>query len=597
LKGVSTLLAVSALPLALVGSTLPGHAAAAGRNLNSPSAPAPLSRPDRAGTVKTIALSGRVLYEHRNCYHASSHDSRPLAGAKLVFDGPVEGSRTLDAGGHFKVRLAPGGHLPLHGWVVLNGPAIAVAPHVGAPYRLPLGKVAFRGKDGHPVIEHHFLIAGDGPAGAANIWSVLNLGARVGRAASPVHLPKIWARWRFKSDLKTWIGDSPPNTHTHWDPNDETIYVAGHRHGNRDDWEPFILLHEYGHALLQFVADPSSPGGEHTITGVYKSEPALPYEEGFGDAYAAAVLKTGVLGLGCNRANVINLDSTPATPRPDVERLAQYNEVAIAAVIWKLVNHFGAGDSHAGLRPFLEALHSYKRDGHPPQSTREMRDALIEGGLEKNSPAEHIAIDKIFAAERIAWGLFVEVQFPDYVSGGVRADQVLSGPGAYSSCRLADGDPSYDYGPPDLPFSWTSGLLVQGGLAYTWQSDCLLSGSYVFLDQTNLAAAEMWLRFPYLPGNAHLSPFVYSVDLTCQTTASYTCPASYSVKLLIATGVWGSTPDQAYATDPAQTWVRPEVLPGLIIATVTLPTNVLTQVVSFDGNGNCELSSGADCGV
>jgi hypothetical protein len=596
---------VRGLPAALIalGAGIVCLAGASASHAKSAEGTAPSINAKAAGNLSratpaaagTVLLKGEVVYLKRRCYTAAGRTAEPLAGATLTFDQPGQGPVTLDSKGGFRARLAA--RFPIHGWVVLDGKRLSVGPDVvgAAPYRIPLGALAHI-ENGRVAVVHRFEIAGAGPAGAANIWTVLNLAARVADSAAPGAVPKVKAGWRYLPNLIGWLGDTTDPTN--WEKATKTIHVEGRHDGKRAEWEPFVLLHEYGHALLDSVASPGDfAAGEHSFTSVHKDQPALPWSEGFGDAFAAIVLKRADLELGCKPQ--VNLGATPATPLPDNQRLAQYNEIAVAGVVWGLVNHFGRGDPQAGLRPFLHALHSYERNGHPPQSARDMRDALIVGGLEKDSADEHIAIDKIFAAQRIAWGLYVHIEYvahPDPNSNRVDANQVLAGPGAYSTCQFNfDTTVDQSYGPPEFPFDWT-GIRVKGGLPYTWQSDCLLSGAYTYTDNNN-GAADMWLRFPYLPGQAHRDTYVYSAELSCADTFDYKCPASYTVTVWVYNGVWGSL-DQAYAIFPGQSWIRPEVLPGVIKSSVNVQMNVVTPLVRFNGSGDCTIiGTGQDCGV
>ena len=59
--------------------------------------------------------------------------------------------------------------------------------------------------------------------------------------------------------------------------------------------------------------------------------------EGFSHAFAALVLGgPKLLTLGCQVK--MDLGATPATPLPSDRRFAQYNETAIASIVWKVVS-------------------------------------------------------------------------------------------------------------------------------------------------------------------------------------------------------------------------------------------------------------------
>lgn len=464
----------------------------------------------RASNDRWTKVFGSVAYAKRDCELSETSALVPLPGAKLELDRALTAPviTTLSATGTFKTSI--GGRGPIHAFVILDGPRIEVAPKtVGkAAYRLKLGVLTAGRNDS---VE----IRADLPAGAANIWTVLNQGASVAAKVSPVTVPKVTARWRDDADLQPSMIDLSPGT-AYW-RGTRSIFLDG-QGAHSDQWETWVILHEYGHHLLRAVADPQSPGGNHKAGQVWPDKQELAWSEGFADAFPTIVTGDPNMSRAC--IEQLDLDATPATPLPDDPRLAQYNEVAIAGVVWKVSQHFGNGDAQLGLKRLLAALHTFRYDGHPPHSLREVRDALITGGLEQDSPDEHTAIDGIFAAENIGWGQDVQVAFDDSRDEGARAHMkihlVLTGP--YGTCQVT-GD---DVNPPPQPLVgsqdwWYGDIGVEGGLQYTWQDECLVSGGNADpSEDQGILNSLLWLKFPYLAGEEHLSGnFTLTAQYVC----------------------------------------------------------------------------------
>ena len=119
----------------------------------------------------------------------------------------------------------------------------------------------------------------DPASGAANIYTVLEAGARLAKETSPVALPKVRARWRYAGDLIGWLGDHLPSQ---YNVTNDSLQVGGTLHdGYRDEWLEFPLLHEYAHHILKYVADPPDAVGRHRYDTAYPDNPALPWSEGF----------------------------------------------------------------------------------------------------------------------------------------------------------------------------------------------------------------------------------------------------------------------------------------------------------------------------
>jgi hypothetical protein len=522
--------------LGLVGllvSGLPG-AAAAGRHANG-----------------VIGVSGKVLYLKRQCFSdPSKRVETPLAGAKVLLHraGGADVTTTLDHAGAFHGRVR--GHGPVTATVVLSGRPGSVTPGAkgSQPYHLPIGSL-------HAGSNAPVVLRGNGPAGAANIWMVVSAGAAVAERASPVPISPVHVAWRYNADFSNHSEEGHLGTSA-YDYATNTLYVDGTK-SRQDQWEPFVLLHEYGHHVLLSVANPGkSASGTHNWHLSYPTQPAMPWSEGFANAFAGIVLRQPRLSIDCNQnpGDLMDIGSLPATPEPQNPRYAMTSETADAGVVWHLALHLGAGNPQKGLAPLLDALHRYRRNGHPAQDMRDVRDALIEAGLEHDSAAEHQELDSIFADEGIGFGIGFESDFEDdgnnQDSDAATFKMQINGP---YGCET--GGDTYTKLSGAGGGQWF-GEVVGGGLPYTWQDDCL---------GADTVSTGAWLLFPYAKNLAHRSGS-WSVTFSYECTKGYieVSPGSYLynncdtivLDLSVAQSLWSTT------FSPNQTLPGKPMIPG-----------------------------------
>jgi hypothetical protein len=624
-----------------VAARVPGGAlyltACTAGSCGSSAAPLPVS----CGAVSSAAcptLSGRVLYESRGCYFGPTSEA-PLPDAKLVLtsaDGSTQEVRLGRDGTYNGVQVS--GALPVKAAVILDDSQIAVSPDApgAGPYEVQLGDAARLDPSTGRVVSIGTLVArGDGPAGAASIFAILDKGAHVAAAASPVVLPKLTARWRFgkRLDRASWLGDRPPPSA--YDPNGSNqIYISGALTGaqpHRDEFEANVLLHEYAHHVMKYVADPGPTGGEmHTLTSVYPNDPALPWSEGFSDAFSAIASDDPRLTQGCKA--ILDLSTSPASasdqttsgmqPQPSAAKFlpvssgiwlagdprSQYNETVDAGVVWQAVIALGGSNVflipgvvpeavlQTGLTRFLGALDAYHKRFGGPSDMRQVRDALIGGGAEQ-SQADHDLISAAFADEGVVgFGAGVQARFSGSSDAVCVADWDPSNPGAggcEESSVISISGPGYSCtlstppGQGGFMHKYTDGTLVgQGDIPYAWQDDCYAS------------TEEIWLRLPFLAGGGHLGgPYTATLQLSCKSHVVYDpnnpgqvangqCPSTYHLEVKV---------DTTQAVGDGESLIANGF--GVYSATADVGANSSTTLATFKADGSsCTFVGGGNCG-
>jgi hypothetical protein len=536
-----------------------------------------------------------VVYTARNGFKDTVTGQTP-PGVEMPLDGatvrliPASGpaiNASLDQNGNFNASLNPA--QTYTAFAVLDSAKISVGPDTtaSAPYQIPLGPVTQSAQ--------RFVIGGgtgstvtDPASGAANIFSTLQKGARVGSQA-PVPIPKVNARWRYASDLTSWLGDRTPSQYD----GTNQIYIGGQQAGAfRDEYERYPLLHEYAHHILDTAANPGpNSDGSHSFELVFPNRPALPWSEGFADAFAAIVTNTPQLTLGC--AVRRNFAAEPATargaptdamapmpPAPNTH-LAQYNETTIAGAVWGVAQHLGAGDSKAGFTPLIRALHS-----HPAQSMRDASDALAEDGAIETNPEIQEQIAKILRGQRINWYFDLQTGAGTGQTINSYTELQVKMTGAYS-CQVVD-EFADDSGL--LPEDRGGGLFEiggEGGLPYTWHDDC-----FGFSDGDPTTASPggpdwFFVEYPY---SGSSDPAGDDLHLSLR----YTC-------------TWPGTPDQCNASFNGYLIIRRGADPlgtgrlarYVTVDNVKLPRNTWVPIMDVDGMGNCTIVAAAnlDCSI
>ena len=565
-------------------------------------------------------VSGRVLYTKRDCTTGPATEA-PLAGATIRLEsGPVEPvSATLDSDGRFTAEVP--GNTPIQATAVTDGPRVAVMPDTSPPrpYEIPLGELRTAGQT--------FLIGAgagntlaDPASGAANIYTVIDRGARVAEATSPVALPKVQARWRYMSDLVGWLGDETPSYYD--DSGTNAIYVGGtFAKGLRDEWTAFPLLHEYGHHVLKYVANPAGAIGDHGFDTVHQSNPALPWSEGFSNAFAAIAQGNPKLTLGCE--TYMDLGTKPAMARPGFriprpnrpelapmppagsEHLAQYNETAIAGAMWGVVGELGGGDRAAGLGRLLHALNAFKGKYGAPDDMLEVRDSITEFAVNGSEDLEQ-RIGNAFDDHRLRWGFHVEgVSQVVYGLGSGWVVPAASGsfcdmaspPGADPIPRL--GDPFF-VGPTATnqygARSHYGNAQVFGPLGHTSHDECWQTVRGAWLDANATVNYSLISTLPYRTAQAHRSgKTTIGVVFRCASGGDICAGSSRTVTLRVGTGIWHRPDGQRYLDAAVPLNAK--------TVTVSLPAHFrptmldVVPIVEIDALGYCRtlVSPQQDC--
>ena len=357
-------------------------------------------------------------------------------------------------------------------------------------------------------------------------------------------------------------------------------------------WEPAILLHEYGHFVLHTVAPDNGPEVDHNWSTSYPEQPNLAWSEGFASAFAALarpkLRRTAVPGLrpaggelrGDPRAP--GAGQRPRRPLRAVERDARRGGRV------QVVKRLGGGDS--GFKRLLAGLRAHRRDGHHVWTARDLRDMVVTQFERRR------ATTSASSRRSAARGCTGRCRSRS-ASGVVRGGDALGGGGAGRQRRRPRRVQLRAVGrrrqrPEPTPLNGGGFALGQrfanGGLSFLDDDDCfLISGDgAVGGDETphSLGSDHAEVPFPFLAGGGHFggryevrARYVCAFDVRFGPPEVFNCPAVATFKVGVV--------------DPLLLGTVPELA---TLADVPLALNVDTVVATYTAEGKCSVGT-VDC--
>jgi hypothetical protein len=142
--------------------------------------------------------------------------------------------------------------------------------------------------------------------------------------------------------------NGPPGTTTHFSSYDNSSFIYGDRNVDSDEFDDYVITHEYGHFIMSVFSRDDSPGGNHG--GDQKVDPRLAWSEGWANFFACAVLgdslyidTQGLNGTG----KPVTFDLDKGKPK----NAGYWSEMSVGIALWNITAKKGTGDLHLGV-PF-----------------------------------------------------------------------------------------------------------------------------------------------------------------------------------------------------------------------------------------------------
>lgn len=294
-----------------------------------------------AGQLPTL-IEGEVSYElreptRRGASLALARRPARFVRVELLREGDVVARAETDGNGAFAIEAAGPDAIRVLAEIEHDGHRIAAGPDPSGRTVLALERPLADAR-GHLVVVATEQDE-DGSAGAFHIIDTMLRGALAVRAWTESELPPVYAYWKrgVTSEWSYYRGLRSGGRYV--------IELLGGEAGRQastdtDEHDEDIVLHEFGHFVMDMLTSDSSSGGMHP-TG-YLIDPGLAWEEGRASWFAAAVQgrpryrdTIGVEPRGRLRVDA-DLEERGAGPR------GIGSEEGVSELLWDLLD--GAGD-------------------------------------------------------------------------------------------------------------------------------------------------------------------------------------------------------------------------------------------------------------
>ncbi len=255
-------------------------------------------------------------------------------------------------------------------------------------------------------------------SGPFNILAVVQLGNRFVRSAEPdVKFPPIRMRWSTRlRDGTTYFTRGTRGE----------IFVLGHRPVDSDEFDDFIILHEYGHYLAHNFSRDDSPGGDHS--GTQRLDPRLAFSEGWASYFACAALddpRYMDTGHDVPNSNGVRVSYDVSKPRKNGDRPGPWSEFTVSSTLWSISQN-GPGNLGLGFGAVWKTFRSdaWKRRG-PYRQLIDFCDVLVAARPEVGPD-----LAKVLDARRITYNPGQSPSVPEpfvrALPSGVKAEGELN---------------------------------------------------------------------------------------------------------------------------------------------------------------------------
>ena len=186
--------------------------------------------------------------------------------------------------------------------------------------------------------------------------------------------------------------------------NDNAIYLLGDAGRDTDEYDPHVIVHEWGHYFEHNLSRMDSMGGLHSLGD--KLDPRLAFSEGWGNALAAMI--TGDPNYkdssGDGQSSGFAIDFEKITP----SRAGWFNEGSVAAILYDVfdTNDDGNDRISAGFGPIYKSMtHANMSDSQVFTTIFAFSDVLVsQAEINSNDYALLLAEQSIFSSDALGAG-------------------------------------------------------------------------------------------------------------------------------------------------------------------------------------------------
>jgi hypothetical protein len=140
----------------------------------------------------------------------------------------------------------------------------------------------------------------------------------------------------------------------HRDGGGGEIFILGHENVDTDEYDPHIILHEWGHYFEHQMSRADTIGGPHALRD--RLDPRVAFSEGWGNALSAIITGDPVYrdSSGREQGTVFSYD----VEAEEINQPGWYTEASIGSIIYEIFESqsYGTVDIAAGLTPLYNVL-------------------------------------------------------------------------------------------------------------------------------------------------------------------------------------------------------------------------------------------------
>jgi len=244
-------------------------------------------------TESDISIQGKIFYQDKkydnagftNGFIPTFNNVRYVTVDLLGVDGEVLETTQSDSNGWFQF-----GHIIPEYYAIRVMTAVSVEPAPGFAVKDMDGNVYAVRKDAEEgVTTYDIKVSKDSEvAGAFNILDVFVSAAEFSREALQVDIADLSVFWEINNGLGTYYCSGFDRDFCKQDRGIYVLNIPSGQFPDTDEYDDDVLLHEFGHFVMEkhFIDD--SPAGCHFIT-TNDSDLSLAWSEGWGTFFGSAV--------------------------------------------------------------------------------------------------------------------------------------------------------------------------------------------------------------------------------------------------------------------------------------------------------------------
>lgn len=392
-----------------------------GGGSNSPT-PQPASSVTAQQTpASSVIISGKITYDrvpHKSNSGLDYADTQKLPARGVVIEAIDSSNATLattisDSDGHYSFTLKPNTNIRIRAKAQLLSDATAkwnfqVTDNTqnNSLYALQ-GSLASTGTSAKQSRDLHAAHGWTGETYSEtrmaapfaiidNIYDAVQMFTAID---TNIDFPKLELRWSINN--RTAIGNKAQGYigTSAYDPNSSgggAIYILGEEGRDTDEYDPHVILHEWGHYFEHQMSRTDSIGGLHSLND--RLDARLAFSEGWSNALSAIITGDPIYRDSSGNLQKFGFSFNLETRMPT--KPGWFSEASIGAILYDVYDDASeTSDSlSAGLKPLYSVMSSEAYKNTPVFTTI----FALTDGLRKNNAINNNALNTLLSSQSIS---------------------------------------------------------------------------------------------------------------------------------------------------------------------------------------------------